>query len=112
MIINLTPHKIVVVGEDGTVLAEIAPSGSVARVATSRTEIGSIDGGDGVTIPIYSTAFGAVEGLPAPEAGTIFVVSALVAGAAKGREDVVSPGELVRGADGQPIGCRGFSRLA
>ncbi len=110
--INLTPHTInvVVVGEEGDVVASFPASGQEARVATTRELSHNLDA-DGVGIPVFRTGYGEIEGLPAPEAGTIFVVSGLVA-AATDRDDVVSPGELVRNSEGQPIGCRGFSRPA
>lgn len=60
------------------------------------------------TIPVSIPTFGAVAGLPAPEPGTAYVVSAMVREASRDRRDVYSPGELVRGTDGQPIGCRGL----
>lgn len=49
-----------------------------------------------------------LEELPAEEAGVALVVSALVRLAVPHRRDVFSPGELVRGTDGQPVGCRGL----
>ena len=91
MIVNLTPHSIVVLRDDGLgcqEAAEFSPSGVVARVATKPGE--KMEGKD---LPLFtSTTFGEVEGLPAPQAGTIFLVSALVAGRCVGRADVFSPG--------------------
>lgn len=106
MITNLTPHEITVVGDDGKG-AVFAPSGSVARVSTVTERRGDIDG-----IPVYVPTFGDVEGLPAPQAGEVFIVSALVRLAVPNRTDVMSPGELVRDADGKPIGCRGLTANA
>ena len=96
--INLTPHAINVVGGP-----TIQPSGSVARVAATSTPAGEFGG-----VALSRTTFGEVEGLPAPVDGVIFVVSALVRSAVPSRTDVASPGDLVRGEDGQPIGCRGL----
>ena len=91
MIVNLTPHAIVVLRDDGLGClegAEFAPSGVVARVASTPGV--KLPGDD---LPLFtSTNFGEVEGLPAPQAGTIFIVSALVAGRCVGRADVFSPG--------------------
>ena len=104
IIINLTPHAVRILGADGKAeLATIAPSGVVARVAVSRQSIAPVDG-----IPVSVCAYGAVENLPAEEVGTILVVSGMVRAAATGRRDVFSPGELVRDAAGQPVGCRGL----
>lgn len=84
-------------GEDG----KPAP----ARVATVP---GQLTGGLG-GVPAYGrTTFGAVEGLPAPEADTIYLVSALVGGRPEvaDREDVFVPGTgpkdgVVRTSEGQ-----------
>ena len=107
-IINLTPHTLNIIGADGSVREE-APSGVVARVTTSRTQTGEVHG-----LPLFTTTYGEVTGLPAPVEGVILVVSGLVAGhpSVRDRADVYSPGELVRGADGQPVGCRGLTRTA
>ena len=105
--INLTPHTLNVLNADASIRVDIAPSGEVARVATSRVQTGEAGG-----IPLFETRFGEVTGLPAPVEGVILIVSGLVAGHPSVRErgDVFSPGELVRGADGQPTGCRGLTR--
>jgi hypothetical protein len=81
-LINLTPHSITTIhGGIETTL----PSQGVARVATKP---GQPLGG----LFYSSTSFGEVEGLPAPEEGKVFIVSALVAGRCIGRADVFSPG--------------------
>jgi len=58
-LINLTPHKITIVGEDGEVRARIPPSGKVARVVTEQTLIGYVE-----NIPVVKTNFGDIEGIP------------------------------------------------
>lgn len=73
---------------DGDANHIIPPSGSVARCAAT------------------STPAGAVEGLPDPSTGILFIVSALVRSAVPARADVASPGDLVRDAAGAVIGCR------
>ena len=103
-IVNLTPHAITLVGEDGSVIATFPPSGVVARVATSTEVVGSLMGA-----PVKHTIFGEVEGIPAPQEGTVYLVSTLVAQAAK-RSDVVSPdtGPTAVRENGQVVGVRGF----
>ena len=99
--VNLTPHKIneVVSGN------AYEPSGIVARVQVEYVPAGEAGG-----VPLFEAKYGDVEGLPAPQSDTIYIVSGAVK-AAPGiadRPDVVAPGDLVRNEEGQPIGCRGF----
>ena len=81
--INLTPHTINIKTPDGVIAVE--PSGDIARVATQEEVVASVDG-----IPLVKRGFGDVEGIPAPQEGTIYIVSALVASATS-RPDVVAP---------------------
>ena len=106
-LVNLTPHALNVLPREGEGVT-ITPSGAVARVTTARAVVETLPGG----IEVFQTTFGEVVGLPEPREGVRYVVSGMVAGhpSLRGRTDVLSPGELVRGADGQPIGCRGLSR--
>ncbi len=96
--VNLTPHAVTVVGGP-----TLPPSGQVARCSQTSTPAGEHGG-----VALSRVVFGAVEGLPEPEPGVVFVVSALVRAAVPGRSDVASPGELVRNEAGQPVGCRGL----
>ena len=105
----MTPHALQLHGVciDGTsVVYEVPASGSLARLAVSR-EIRYPVTVDGVTLPCCFPTMGEVTGLPDPVDGVIIVVSALVADAAK-RDDVMSPGELVRDANGVIVGARGL----
>lgn len=104
-LINLTPHVLRLYAPDQeTVVAEI-PSHGVARVASTPGELSDI----GLPVPVATpTQFGAVEGLPAPRPGVVYVVSLLCAQAAK-RADVLSPGTgphdgCVRDAEGRIAG--------
>ena len=105
-IINATPHSISLANAEGDVVAEFAPSGIVARCATTTEEVGTLAG-----FPVKRTSFGAVHGLPEEKEGTIYIVSLLVAQALKGvRNDVVSPltdTTAIR-KDGQVVAVRGF----
>lgn len=62
-------------------------------------------------ISISAVEYGNVSVLPAPQEETIFVTSALVAAAVKDREDVFSPGPLLRDDSGKPIGCLGLTKI-
>jgi len=109
MIVNLTPHTVTVRLESGDRVFE--PSGQVARVTVSSVQTDEIDG-----IPVVVQSFGQIEGLPEPQEGTIFIVSAVVrqAAQAQGRTDVVSPDtspqSAIRNEQGQIVAVRGFVR--
>lgn len=104
-IVNCTPHELNIRRQDGS-FVQIAPSGTVARVESRREFAMSRNG-----IAISRTRFGKVTGLPEPSGDTWFVVSLLCKQAARnqGRDDVLSPGELIRDEQGRPIGCDGLT---
>ena len=119
MLINMTPHAIVVFAADRTtVIATIPPSGVVARVSQTQRAMAPLSI-DGHFVPLNKNTFGAVEGLPpvSPDGDEVYIVSALVLAALGGsRPDVVGPDSgpgAVRGAKGTPqagqmLGCIGF----
>lgn len=98
-IVNLTPHEVRVVLPDGTT-REFPPSGRVARVATRQVAGDPIDG-----VPVVTTEYGQVEGVPAPEPGTIYMVPMLVGQHLAGqRDDIFGPDSgptAIRGKNGQ-----------
>lgn len=102
-LVNLTPHAINIVLPSSTILT-IAPSGTIARVATRVTETDPIN-----DIPIVITHFNDVVGIPEKEPGTMYIVSRMVVEVA-GRVDLLCPGELVRDEEGRVIGCKNLSR--
>ena len=105
MLINLTPHALTLLGAQGQTVY-LPASGQVARVSEIREALEEIE-----ALPVASVQLGEVEGLPEPQDGVVYVVSALVAGALGGRRsDVVSPGAPVRDAHGSIIGARGLTR--
>ena len=105
-VVNLTPHAMNIVTDSGT--ATIPPSGTVARVTVTRESAGTatIDGG---VVPLYRTTYGEVTDLPDPAPNTLYVVSSLVAAAARDRNDLVVPNDLVRDEQGKVIGARGLA---
>ena len=102
-IVNCTPHTCNVVRKDGTVL-DIPASGIVPRLSQTQETVEMIDG-----IQITRQSFGAIENLPAPQKGVRLIVSRMVAQACPERRDLLVPGPLVRGENGQPVGCQGLS---
>lgn len=95
--INLTPHAIKL--NNGTIFE---PAGKIARVSSHYTPFDE----NGIS----RVEFGQVENLPEPQEGVIYIVSGMVAAAAK-RPDVVSPAtghpEAVR-ENGQIVSVPGF----
>jgi hypothetical protein len=100
--VNLTPHELNI--HTKTEVVTLPPSGNVARISTIEIPGPEVGG-----IPTVATLFGDITGLPAPQEGVVLIVSGMVASAAP-REDVMSPGPLVRDEAGRPVGCRGLRR--
>ena len=117
-LVNLTPHAVTIVAKDGADVLTIVPSGTVARVSVIETADGSVTvpaqpvAGEAWTygVPLITSAYGDVVGLPAPAENTIFIVSTLVRLAVPNRRDVVSPAVLARDSAGVVIGCRKLER--
>lgn len=107
-IVNLTPHTITLVTESGNIVVD--PSGTLARVRATTVRIGEVDV-NGIKVPLTSTRYSNVEGLPAPEEGTLYIVSSLVAGRVTERDDVVIPNESVRDDKGRIIGCKSLGHV-
>ena len=104
---NFTPHNVVIVINEETKI--VIPSDGIARVTETKTVAPSIDV-DGVIVETFISSFGEVENLPPQEDGMMIIVSALVASAAKGRDDLLVPGELVRDDGGNIVGCKSLRR--
>ena len=102
--VNLTPHTISICNAAGEVVLALPASGSVARVASS-----SVSRESGFGFDFNSVSYGEVSGLPDAADGVVLVVSAMVRSALPDRKDLASPGELVRNAEGQPVGCKGLN---
>lgn len=124
-LINLTPHPISVLGQQGEQIVTIQSSGE-ARLAVSRVIAGRISvpvwygsEEDAVYIehntPVFASSFGELTGLPEqPEPHTAYIVSPLVAEYATGepslaRWPLLVPDLIVRNSAGEIIGCQGFA---
>lgn len=102
-IVNLTPHalNLLVEGE----MVEI-PSTGLARCATTVDDVSVLGG-----VRIVQTHYGEVTGLPAPEADTIYVVSAMVLAALGGsRDDVFGPADYIRDEANRVVGARALTK--
>ena len=102
-IVNLTPHSVVIVTECG--IEKQYPSAGLARVGATFVVDSTVDG-----IKLGHTEYGMITGLPEPEDGTIYVVSALVRAACPQRCDVYSPAEYNRNSEGQVVSVRALTR--
>ncbi|MGI5927973.1 MAG: hypothetical protein ACOX8A_12495 [Thermacetogeniaceae bacterium] len=102
-IINLTPHAINLV-RNGQIVETLPAAALPARVSVSAEIVGEING-----FEIRKNVYGQVVNLPEREEGTVYIVSALVAQAAKDRDDILVTDGAVRDADGKIIGCTGFA---
>lgn len=103
---NMTPHAVTLHGADGKTIT-IPPDGPAPRLAVTRAPLPPVTV-NGVELPVCRPTMGETVGLPAPEAGVILLVSALVAEANPHRCDLASPGELIRDTDGIIVGARGL----
>ncbi|MEU3136978.1 hypothetical protein ABZ691_29945 [Streptomyces sp. NPDC006854] len=108
-LVNLTPHPVRLVAEDGTTLTELPPSPAPARRTESTTPEPPLDA-TGVTVPVVRLSFGPAVNLPPPAPGTAYVVSRPVAEAHPDRDDLFVPAHLVRNTDGITTGCRALAR--
>ena len=109
---NLTPHPLYV-KTTGDEYVTIPPSGDVARVVYDRLppEQVRIDGHE-VAVAVAG-APREIVGLPDPEPGVVLIVAKAVSDAAPAhRGDLMSPGRLIRDADGTVVGCDGLPRRA
>ena len=102
-IINATPHAINVMDGDNNIIRTFAPSGICPRCAVTRETVGTVNG-----IPVNKSVFGEVVGLPEYSEDTIYIVSRVVAEAAK-RNDLFIVDDAVRDEAGRIIGCRALA---
>ena len=119
-IINLTPHEVRLLDDEGNTVA-VFPSEGVVRLEEKKELIGYLEE-ERVTfgiyddpyespsvarIPVYRKEFGATN-LPEKREGVYYIVSSLVAQAFP-RDDFLVPDQLVRDSEGRVIGARSFA---
>lgn len=108
IIINMTPHAVHIIDEEGKVIKTFESVG-VARATQKDDEVGMLEG-----IPIIESTFGKPVGLLEPIEDVFYIVSALTAKAAslsgRSTEDLLLTGKTVRNDDGQIIGCQALCR--
>lgn len=97
-IVNLTPHAI-------TLCGKTYESAGCARVTSTKQIVGNLDG-----IPVNMVQYGEIYGLPEPVAGTIYIVSAIVATRAN-RDDCFVVDDTVRDERGRIVGCNALAKV-
>jgi hypothetical protein len=108
-LVNCVSHDVVIVANDGATIT-IPPSGAVARCTVTRSVVGTVTI-DAVTVPVTATVLGQVVDLPQPEPETLYIVSRVVAEAARDRDDLVVPDDVIRDDQGRIIACRALARV-
>ena len=122
MIINCTPHTVLIVSSnnceydtrkrchtlmgEAEVLFEYPPSGIIPRVSMTQEVLGTVDG-----VTLKCNIYGQIENLPPYEEGTFLIVSAMCAQACPDRDDLLIPTDMVRDEAGNIVGCMSFSVL-
>ena len=103
-LVNLTPHSININTINGIVTIHPYKIHNLPRVIINRTNHSTID-----NIAIFTNSTNnIVENIPPIIPGTIYIVSALVRINLPTRKDIFSPGNLIRDAKGNVIGCDGL----
>ena len=110
MIINATPHAIVLLDDCDAVIQTFSPSGLLPRIVEEDRPSNPIEGFEAI-----SRIYAGLEGLPGVNSDTIYIVSAMVLAAARtiGRSDCCAPDTgsgAVRDGAGRIIGTRRFVR--
>lgn len=115
---NMTPHTITLIVEGVKV---DFPSEGIIRATQKDVKVDEIvtdldlgNSSAGFTIPVFSSSFGAPEGVPENLDG-IYIVSSLAFQSLKAAgmpmEHFVVPSGTIRDESGKIIGCKGFARI-
>lgn len=115
---NMTPHTITLIVEGVKV---DFPSEGIIRATQKDVKVDEIvtdldlgNSSAGFTIPVFSSSFGAPEGVPENLDG-IYIVSSLafqsLKAAGYNMKYFVIPSGTIRDESGKIIGCKGFARI-
>lgn len=114
-LVNMTPHDVNFMDEDGNIIKTIKPAAEAPRLKTFKGASSQIDV-NGVSIPLsggFKFLDELVDGqvLPPKKDATLYIVSKALADYAVsvGRTDFVSPDRVVRDSKGAIIGCKGLA---
>lgn len=115
---NMTPHVVTLIVEGVRV---DYPSEGIIRATQKDVKVDEIvtdldlgNSSAGFTIPVFSSTFGAPEGVPENLDG-IYIVSSLAYQSLKAAgmpmEHFVVPSGTIRDEQGRIVGCKGFARI-
>lgn len=110
-IYNMTPHKIVLFGEDNEVLKEFPSSGTI-RLETLKQKV-EVDPISKI-VPTYTVERSKGSFVPPVEENVYYIVSSLVQDAYPERKDFIAPNTsadavgAVRNSVGELLGVRSF----
>lgn len=115
---NMTPHDITIIVDGISVVFHsegiIRASQKDVKVDEIVTDLDLGNSSAGFTIPVFSSSFGAPEGVPAVLDG-IYIVSSLAFQSLKAAgydmSHFVVPSGTIRDESGKIIGCKGFARI-
>ena len=116
---NMTPHVVTLIVEGVRV---DYPSEGVIRASQKDIKVDEIvtdldlgNSSAGFTIPVFSSSFGAPEGVPELEQDAVYIVSSLAYQSLKAAgmpmEHFVVPSGTIRDEQGKIVGCKGFARI-
>ena len=106
-LINLCPHPVCVQHANGE--TSTIPSSGNARVTVEAQLAGSVEL-EGHVVQVVEGLYGPVTGLPDATPNCAFIVSHMVRMALPRRQDLLSPAEILRDAQGGIVACRMFER--
>ena len=109
MFVNMTPHPINLLTNEGKEIDIIEPSGETIRLEEEWSPIGTFDI-RGESFPLMHCEYSSGD-VPEPGEGTIFIVSAMVANAYPERKDFVIVAKTVRDENGRICGCTAFASV-
>ena len=103
-VVNLTPHSVSILNDSNETVTVIASSGNARCKQVDTRHAATVN-----NIPLSSTSFGKVEGLPEEKKGIYYIVSRLIRTALPSRKDLLVPNEIVRNEKGQIVGCKSLA---
>ncbi len=83
-LINLTPHAITIRVDEADIILE--PTLPAARVGQKSYRVASVWTENNIEIPVHVPLFTAIENLPEPQDGVIYITSMIVANSPEGKE--------------------------